>query len=153
MSFVAYGVVVWLFVVGLYGVVTSRNLIHMVVSLSVVAASTDLLLVAIGYRAGASAPVYLGLSPGRVAVDPVMQAFASTDIVIGGAVIALMLAVVVQIHKRTGSLDPEDLRRRPPSDGHGHRWSSTTSRAARSSRGIISNGSPVSGSLQARRRS
>ena len=36
-----------------------------------------------------------------------------TDVVVGATVSALLLAVVVQVHKRTGSLDPEDLRRRP----------------------------------------
>ena len=30
MSVLAYGVVVWLFLIGIYGVVTSKNLIHLV---------------------------------------------------------------------------------------------------------------------------
>ena len=34
MSALAYGVVAWLFLVGIYGVVTSRNLIHLVVCLA-----------------------------------------------------------------------------------------------------------------------
>ena len=41
MSVLAYGVVAWLFLVGIYGVVTSRNLIHMVVCLSVAQSATD----------------------------------------------------------------------------------------------------------------
>ena len=44
MSFLPYAVAAWLAIVGLYGVVTSRNLIHLVICLSVVQASTYVLL-------------------------------------------------------------------------------------------------------------
>ena len=40
MSFLPYAVAAWLFVIGLYGIVTSRNLVHLVVCLSVVQSST-----------------------------------------------------------------------------------------------------------------
>ena len=40
MSPLAYVIAIWLLPVGLYGIVTSRNVIHMIVSLSVAAAST-----------------------------------------------------------------------------------------------------------------
>ena len=39
-----------------------------------------------------------------------MQALSLTDVVLGAAVSALLLALAVQIHKRVGSLDPDDLR-------------------------------------------
>jgi multicomponent Na+:H+ antiporter subunit C len=39
MSFLPYAVAAYLLVIGLYGMVTSRNLIHMVVCLSVVQSS------------------------------------------------------------------------------------------------------------------
>jgi multicomponent Na+:H+ antiporter subunit C len=112
MSFLPYAVAIWLFVVGLYGVVTSRNLLHQIISLSVVQASTYVLLLAIGYRTGAAAPVFADIPTTRAAVDPVVQALSLTDVVVGATVSALLLAVAVQVHKRTGSLDPEDLRRR-----------------------------------------
>ena len=50
MSFLPYVVAAWLFIVGLYGIVTSRNLIHMTVCLAVVQSSTYVLLLSIGYR-------------------------------------------------------------------------------------------------------
>lgn len=112
MNFLPYLVAIWLFVVGLYGVVTSRNLFHQIISLSVVQASTYVLLLAIGYRTGGTAPVFAGIPVGRLAVDPVVQALSLTDVVVGATVTALLLAIAVQVHKRTGSLDPEDLRRR-----------------------------------------
>jgi multicomponent Na+:H+ antiporter subunit C len=107
-----YVVAVWLFVVGLYGVVTSRNLIHQIICVSVVQSSTYVLLLAIGFRTGATAPVFAGISTRRAAVDPVVQALSLTDVVVGATVSALLLAIAVQVHKRTGTLDPEDLRER-----------------------------------------
>jgi multicomponent Na+:H+ antiporter subunit C len=111
MSALAYGVVAWLFLIGIYGVVTSRNLIHLVVCLSVAQSATDILLLTIGYRSGGHAPVFVSLPsrPGP-AVDAVMQALALTDVVIGAAVTGLLLALAVQVHKRAGTLDPDELR-------------------------------------------
>jgi multicomponent Na+:H+ antiporter subunit C len=107
-----YVVAAWLFVVGLYGVVTSRNLIHQIVCLSVLQASTYLLLLSIGYRRGGAAPVFADIPTGRLAVDPVVQALSLTDVVVGATVTALLLAIAVQVHKRTGTLDPDNLRER-----------------------------------------
>jgi multicomponent Na+:H+ antiporter subunit C len=108
-SILAYGVAAWLLLIGLWGIVTSRHLVHLVICMSVLQAGTYVLLLAIGYRAGAAAPVFAGVRVGTVAVDPVVQALCLTDIVVGTTVTALLLALVVQLHKRTGSLDPEDL--------------------------------------------
>jgi multicomponent Na+:H+ antiporter subunit C len=113
MSFLPYAVAIWLFVTGMYGIVTSRNLLHQIISLSVVQASTYVLLLAVGFRSGGAAPVFADIPTSRLAVDPVVQALSLTDVVVGATVTALLLAIAVQIHKRTGSLDPEDLRRRP----------------------------------------
>ncbi len=110
MSFLPFAVAAWLFLIGLYGIVTSQNLIHLVVCLSVVQSSTYVLLLAIGYRAEATAPVFADVPVGTPAVDPVVQALTLTDIVVGVTVTALLLALVVQEHKRFGTLDPDELR-------------------------------------------
>lgn len=109
MSFLAYAVTVWILMVGLYGIVTSRNLIHLVVCLSVAQSSTYVLLLAIGYRTGFAAPVFIDIPRDTPAVDPVVQALTLTDIVVGGTVTALLLAVAVQMEKRLETLDPDEL--------------------------------------------
>lgn len=105
-----YVVAVWLFVVGVYGVATSRNLVHLIMCLSVAQSSTYVFLLSIGYRVDATAPVFNDVPPGTPAVDPLVQALALTDIVVGATVTALLLALAVQAHKRRGTLDPSDLR-------------------------------------------
>jgi multicomponent Na+:H+ antiporter subunit C len=109
-SFLPYVVAGWIVVIGLYGVVTSRNLIHLVISLSVMQSASYLLLLSIGYKKGAQAPVFIDIPVGTPAVDPVVQALTLTDVVVGTTVTALLLAIAVQAHKRYGSLDPEELR-------------------------------------------
>ncbi|HEY7782160.1 MAG TPA: cation:proton antiporter subunit C [Ktedonobacterales bacterium] len=110
MSPLPYAVAVWLFLVGLYGIITSRNLIHLIICLAVVQSSTYVLLLAIGYRAGGAAPIFADIPLGTPAVDPVVQALTLTDVVVEATVTALLLALAVQAHKRFGTLDPDELR-------------------------------------------
>lgn len=107
MSFLPYVVAAWLFLIGLYGIVSSRNLIHMTVCLAVMQSSTYVLLLSIGYVKGAGPPIFANVPPGTPAVDPVVQALTLTDIVVGATVTALLLAIASQIHKHVGTLDPE----------------------------------------------
>jgi multicomponent Na+:H+ antiporter subunit C len=109
MDFLPYAVAAWVMVTGLYGIVTSRNLIHLVICLSVVQSSTYLLLLSIGYKDGGEPPVFSDRPPTTKAVDPVVQALTLTDVVVGTTVTALLLAIAVQAHKRYGSLDPDEL--------------------------------------------
>jgi multicomponent Na+:H+ antiporter subunit C len=110
MSVLPYVVAAWLFVVGLYGIVTSRHLVHLAVCLSVVQSSTYLILLSIGYVKGGAAPIYADIPPVTIAVDPVVQALTLTDIVVESTITALLLALAVQAMKRYGSVDPTKLR-------------------------------------------
>lgn len=103
-------VVAWLLMVGLYGIVTSRHLVHLIVCLIVVQSSTYVLLLGVGYKAGAAAPYFYDIPQGTPAVDPVVQALALTDVVVEAAVTALLLAFTVQAHKRFGTVDPNELK-------------------------------------------
>src|SRR3954447_8500897 len=103
MSAAPYLVAVWLLVVGLYGVITSRHLVHLVICLSVAQASTYVLLLAIGYRTGGEAPIFSDIPPNTPVVDPVVQALTLTDVVVEATVTAVLLALGIQAYKRFGS--------------------------------------------------
>jgi multicomponent Na+:H+ antiporter subunit C len=105
-----YFVAAWLFFCGLYGVVTSRHMVHTVICLTVLQSSTYVLLLAIGYRVGGQAPVFADIAPGGLTVDPIVQALMLTDVVVEAVVVALLLAMVVKAHEKTGSVSPDDLR-------------------------------------------
>jgi len=106
MSHVPYGVAIWLFFVGLYGIVTSRHWVHAIICLVIVQSSSYVLLSAIGYRHGAGAPVFSDVPPGTPAVDPIVQALMLTDVVVEVTVMAVLLALAVQAYKNHGNADP-----------------------------------------------
>ncbi len=110
MSFLPFAVAAWLFLIGLYGVVSSNNLIRTILSLTVVQSATYLVLLGVGYKSGGKAPIFADIPQVSSTVDPVVQVLVLTDIVIEATVTGLLLALAVQAHKRFGSLDPKDLR-------------------------------------------
>ncbi|WP_030194228.1 NADH-quinone oxidoreductase subunit K [Streptomyces sp. NRRL S-87] len=99
----------WLVLAGLHGIVTSRHAVQAVGCLTVVQSGTYVLLLAVGYRKGGTAPYFTDIPPDRVVVDPVAQALTLTDVVVGAAVTALLLALVLQLAKRHGTVDPDAL--------------------------------------------
>jgi multicomponent Na+:H+ antiporter subunit C len=106
-----YLVAGWLLLVGLHGVVTSRHLVHLVLSLSVAHSAVWVLLLAVGLEGGDSPPILDESLAGEPPIaDPVTQALSVTDIVVGAAVTSLLLAFTVQIRKRVGTVDPAQLR-------------------------------------------
>jgi multicomponent Na+:H+ antiporter subunit C len=89
---------------------SSRNLIHLVICVGVIQSSSYVLLLAIGYRTHRVAPVFADIPASTPAVDPVVQALMLTDIVVEVTVVALLLGLAVQIHKRHGTLNPDRLQ-------------------------------------------
>ncbi len=109
MTHLPYCLAAWLFAVGLYGVATSRNMVHLIICLTVVQSSTYALLLAVGFRTNAVAPIFADIPVGTPAVDPVVQALMLTDVVVEVTVTALLLGLAVLAHERTGKLDPCQL--------------------------------------------
>jgi multicomponent Na+:H+ antiporter subunit C len=109
MNFFAFGVAGWICLVGLYGAIVSKNLIHLALCLTVVQSATYILLLSIGYVRHGGAPIFKGVKFGTTAVDPVVQALTLTDIVISVTVIALILAMALDAHKQAGTADPDKL--------------------------------------------
>jgi multicomponent Na+:H+ antiporter subunit C len=108
-SYLAYGVAAWICLVGLAGVATSRNLIHLAICLTVMQSSTYVLLLSIGYVKHGAAPIFKGTKLGTTAVDPVVQALTLTDVVVSVAVLALILALALDAHRLAGTVDPDRL--------------------------------------------
>jgi multicomponent Na+:H+ antiporter subunit C len=109
MSILAYAVAAWIFCIGVYGAIISRNLIHLALCLTVTQSSTYVLLLAVGYKQHAGAPIFKGVKLGTPAVDPVVQSLTLTDIVVSVTVIALVLALALDVHEETGTIDPDEL--------------------------------------------
>ena len=109
MTYLPYGVAAWICVVGLYGIVTSRNLIHLALCLTITQSSTYVLLLTIGYVAGGGPPIFKGVELGTTAVDPVVQSLTLTDIVVSVTVLALILALALDVHSEIETMDPDRI--------------------------------------------
>jgi multicomponent Na+:H+ antiporter subunit C len=108
-NYLAFGVAAWIFCVGVYGAIISRNLIHLALCLTVTQSSTYILLLAIGYKHHGGAPIFKGVKLGTPAVDPVVQSLTLTDVVVSVTVVALVLALAVVAHEHSGTVDPDEL--------------------------------------------
>ncbi|HUX52083.1 MAG TPA: cation:proton antiporter subunit C [Spirochaetia bacterium] len=100
--------------IGLWGMLTRRNIIKIIIGFSIMDTGVHLIIVSIGYLAGRTAPILdSAVSPAQAVqkvVDPIPSALVLTAIVIGLAVTALMLSYAVQMHKTRGSLQIDDYR-------------------------------------------
>ena len=103
-----------LILIGLYGALTHRNLLRMIVAFTVSNTGVNLVLVAVGYIGGREAPIIDDSLPAGEAVarmiDPLPQALVLTAIVIGLGITALMLAYAYKIHMHKGSLDISKIK-------------------------------------------
>lgn len=110
---VNYVAAVLLFLIGLYGVITQRNLVRILLNLGVMESATFLFLILVGYRSGGTAPIFYepGIVPGRtVVVDPIVQALALTSIVIGVVTLAMALSLIIQLARHYRTLDGRRIR-------------------------------------------
>jgi multicomponent Na+:H+ antiporter subunit C len=104
-----------LFLVGLYCVLTKKNIVKIVIGLGIMEYAVNLFLVLLGYRRGGGAPIR---EPGgdpleflATAVDPLPQALVLTSIVIGLGVTALAIALCVRLYEKYGTFDVTEIRR------------------------------------------
>jgi len=119
-----------LILIGLACALMRRNLLRMVLGFAIMDTGVHLLIATAGFLPGRTAPIIddpslLAGAGGRTAaadpsallvaaervVDPVPQALVLTAIVIGVGVTALMLAYVVRLFAREGTLDVSAFRR------------------------------------------
>jgi multisubunit Na+/H+ antiporter MnhC subunit len=101
-----------LILIGAWGALTNRNLLRMIVAFTIADTGVNLVIIAVGYMRGRTAPIIDGAVSAADAVtriiDPVPQALVLTAIVIGVGVTALMLAYTYRLFEKKRSLDIRD---------------------------------------------
>ena len=100
-----------LFMVGVYGVLSKRNLVKIILGAGIMGYAVNLFLILIAYRKDASFPILLPGETVKLMVDPLPQALVLTSLGIELAMTALLLAIAVNIHRRYGTLDVNEIRR------------------------------------------
>lgn len=98
-----------LMIVGIWGMITQKNLIKIVIGFSLFDTGLNIVIVALSYVKNSTAPIIdkaldVSQAASKIA-DPVPQALVLTSIVIGLGVTALMLAYVLRMYREKKSLD------------------------------------------------
>ena len=108
MDYIAMATGFILILIGLFGALTNRNILRMIVAFTVADTGVNLVIVGVGYMRGRSAPILDSAVAAADAVariiDPVPQALVLTAIVIGVGVTALMLAYAYKLSEKKHTL-------------------------------------------------
>ncbi|MFH1782973.1 MAG: NADH-quinone oxidoreductase subunit K [Candidatus Omnitrophota bacterium] len=100
-----------LFSIGLYCILRKRNLIKIIIGITIMEFSVNLFFALVGYKMNARAPI---LAPDQKIVDmvdPLPQALVLTSIVIGLAVTALIASIAIRVYEKYGTFDITKIHR------------------------------------------
>ena len=102
----------FLILIGIWGMLTQRNMIRIIIGFSLTDTGIHMVMVSIGYVTSGTAPIINDAVPMADAVnrvvDPVPSALVLTAIVIGLGVTAVMLAFAVRIYKARNTLNIDE---------------------------------------------
>ena len=103
-----------LILTGLYTILVKRNLLKMLIGLSLSDTGLNIFIASLSFRTGKTAPIIstpdLLINTVNKLVDPIPQALVLTAIVIDVAVTALALSIVIRMYQSKKSLDIRDYR-------------------------------------------
>jgi multisubunit Na+/H+ antiporter MnhC subunit len=99
-----------LFCVGIYGVLSQRNIIKIIIGLMIAEHAVNLFFILAGYRQNGRAPILSSEVSITQMVDPLPQAVVLTAIVIGLAVTALLVALAMRLYSKYGTYDVSKIR-------------------------------------------
>ncbi len=98
--------------IGIFGVITSRNLIRKIISLGICETGTTLFFVGVSAATGTFAPVVPATGMAAVAFsDPVPQAVIITGIVINFSILCLLLVFTIMLMNRYHTVDAKTIER------------------------------------------
>ncbi|MCF7930706.1 MAG: cation:proton antiporter subunit C [Acholeplasmataceae bacterium] len=100
-----------LMMIGLYGLLTNRNVIKIIVSLNILEIGLNIFIISIGFVYDGIAPILTSTnnSSALIFVDPLPQALVLTAIVIGVGTTALGLAIVKNIYSKYNTLEIDEV--------------------------------------------
>ncbi len=107
---------IFLIMLGLYGLLTQRNIIKIILSLNILEIGLNVFIISIGFVIGTNGEI--GIAPiltstnnssALLFVDPLPQALVLTAIVIGVGTTALGLALAKNIYAKYGTFNIDEM--------------------------------------------
>ncbi len=106
-----YWAVIVLMMIGMYALIAREHLVKKIMGLNLFQVSVILFYVSLGKIADGTAPILIADKPETVYSNPLPHVLMLTAIVVGVAVTAVGLALIVRIHAAYGTVDDAEIRR------------------------------------------
>jgi len=101
---------IFMMMIGLYGILTNKNVIKIIISLNVLEIGLNIFIISVGYVKDGIAPILTGSTPaGSIFVDPLPQALVLTAIVIGVGTTALGLSLAKKMYQKYGTYNLDEM--------------------------------------------
>lgn len=109
-----YWAVIILMMIGLYTVISNKNLIKQLIGLNIFQVSVFILFISMGFLEGGTAPIFENIYDAYS--NPLPHVLILTAIVVGISTTALGLALIVRIYKAYGAVEEQKLTEDPDQD-------------------------------------
>lgn len=100
-----------LFLVGIYGALTKRDLIKIILSIGIMGYAANLMFILFAYKTGASFAILTEEGINTNMVDPLPQALILTSIVIELGITALLVTLAIRLFEKYKTFDITKIRR------------------------------------------
>ncbi|GAA4060613.1 cation:proton antiporter subunit C [Amphibacillus indicireducens] len=101
----------FLFVIGLYTVLTHPNLIKKIIGINIMETAIFLFFISIGYVQGGEAPIIDPLTGEQLFINPLPSAMILTGIVVTVSITAFALSLIVKIHQAYGTIELDEINK------------------------------------------
>jgi multicomponent Na+:H+ antiporter subunit C len=101
------------FFAGFYGVITCKSILKSIVSIGLMELAVVMFFLSIGFSMGSTPPIS-ARTPGHDlahAADPLPQALVITTIIMGVAVIAVNLTMLISLYRRHSTTDWDTVKK------------------------------------------
>jgi multicomponent Na+:H+ antiporter subunit C len=104
-----YWIFIFLMMVGFYILISRRNLVKKIVGLNIFQTSVFIFYISMGKIIGGTAPIVVEGAEEQVYSNPLPHVLILTAIVVGVAVTAVGLALVVRIKEAYGTIESDEI--------------------------------------------
>jgi multicomponent Na+:H+ antiporter subunit C len=98
-----------LFIIGLYTVVTHRNLIKRILGVNIMGTGIFFFFIAIGNVAAGQPPIIIGSGTDIIYINPLPSVLILTGIVVVVSITVYSLSLVIRIYQTYGTIDQEEI--------------------------------------------
>lgn len=112
-SNLVYGLIVILFMVGIYGMLEKKNFLKKILGMNMMQVAVIIFFLTIGQKIGASVPILIpGVNNIDVYANPLPHTLMLTAIVVSLSILGVGLSLLTRLQRHYGSIEEDEILRR-----------------------------------------